>query len=79
MTATNTTPDTLNLTVTRAQAERLLALVDAENAARKNHLVSAVTSTTDFADQALSIAEDSQYLTTLRAAIAHRLNTTLAR
>jgi hypothetical protein len=82
------TPDTLSLIVTRDQAERLLALVDAENAAQKNRCVGALnpvrTVSTDGPDaerveRAIALALDSAYLTTLRASIQRRLNGTMAR
>lgn len=70
-------PDTLSLVVTVEQAERLLKIVDAENAMRKNHCVSYLTEGNN--ERAVEAALDSQFLTTLRAAISHRLRHTLAR
>jgi hypothetical protein len=76
-------PDTLNIVVTRDQAERLLALVDQANATTKNHVVSTLTTTIGTQDDrvtaAVGLALDVEALTTLRANIAHRLNNTLAR
>jgi hypothetical protein len=83
--------DTLNLTVTRAQAERLLALVDAENSAQKNRCASTLAATADCnltadderraerIERAVKLALDSEYLTALRANLARRLDNSLAR
>ena len=80
-----TTPDTLSLTLTVDQAERLLALVDAENAAQKNRCVGALNPigtdgpTPERIERAVALALDCEYLTTLRANIKRRLTCTLAR
>lgn len=75
--------DTLNIVVTRDQAERLLALVDAENAAQKNRCVSALNSNLENhperVDTAVRLAGDSEYLTTLRSNLARRLGASVIR
>ena len=75
--------DTLNITVTREQADRLLALVDQANATTKNWIVSTLTTTVgtpeDRAADALRLAQDVEALTTLRANIKRRINGTMAR
>jgi hypothetical protein len=60
----------VTVTFSQAQAERLLALVDAENSATKNRLVSAVLATGDYRNQAEHLAQESESLTALRATIA---------
>jgi hypothetical protein len=81
-----THPDTLSLVVTREQAERLLALVDAANVQTKNCLVKAVLHAQAEAGRggyapgdAEHLAQESEALTTLRANIYRRLDCSLAR
>jgi hypothetical protein len=80
--------DTMSIIVTKAQAERLLALVDQENAAQKNRCASYLANSVPFGndtpnaeavERAIAAALDTEFLTTLRANIVHRLNNTLAR
>jgi hypothetical protein len=64
----------VTLTLTTEQADTLIELVDRENTATKNRLVSAVLATTDYRAQAEHLALLSQEYTALRANIAHSLN-----
>lgn len=77
------TEDTLSLTVTREQADRLLALVDQAAATTKNHVVSSLTTTcgtqAQRVEDAVRLALEVEALITLRANIKRRLNGTLAR
>jgi len=64
----------VTITLTSEQALELLAIVDGENDATKNRLVSAVTAKGDYAAQALPLAETSQRLLRLRGAVQHGIN-----
>jgi hypothetical protein len=78
-----TTPDTMSLTVTREQAERLLALVDDRIAMTKNHVVSTLTTTigtqAERVEAAVGLALDVEAMVTLRANIYRRLDGSLCR
>ena len=64
----------VTITLTGDQAIELLNLVDAENAATKNRLVSAVLATGEYKAQATPLAETSQRLTRLRGAVQRGIN-----
>lgn len=52
----------------------LIELIDRENSATKNRLVSAVLSTGDYNAHAVPLAEQSKHLLAMRASLQHFLN-----
>jgi aerobic-type carbon monoxide dehydrogenase small subunit (CoxS/CutS family) len=63
---------TVNVTLNADQAKDLIAIVDGENTATKNLLVTAVIG--NHTDTARSLAERSRELTALRAAVARAMH-----